>query len=118
MPKITVLVGVLLVFEGLGFYVATGTKSITALIPTFVGLPILAAGLLAFIASARKHAMHLAAAVASIGFVAAMGRVVQAGLSVSPAGASVLILALLTGGFVVLCIKSFADARRRSRQAS
>ena len=51
MPKITLLVGVLLVIEGLGFYVATGTKSITALIPTFVGLPILVLGILAFNAS-------------------------------------------------------------------
>ena len=116
MPKITLLVGVLLVIEGLGFYVATGTKSITALIPTLVGLPILALGILAFNASARRHAMHLAAALATIGFLAALGRLFQAGLSVSPAGASVLILALLTGGFLVLCVNSFADARRRRRQ--
>ena len=116
MAKLTLLVGVLLVIEGLGFYVATGTKSITALIPTFVGLPILVLGILAFNASARKHAMHLAAALATIGFLAALGRLVQAGFSVSPAGASVLILALLTGGFLVLCINSFAAARRRRRQ--
>ena len=51
MPKITLLVGVLLVIEGLGFY-----------------------------------------------------------------SASVLILALLTGGFLVLCVNSFTDARRRRRQ--
>ena len=111
MPKTTLLVGVLLVIEGLGFYVATGTKSITALIPTLVGLPILVLGILAFNASAKTR-MHLAAAVAAIGFLAALGRIVQAGLSFSPASASVLILALLTGGFLVLCINSFADARR------
>jgi peptidoglycan/LPS O-acetylase OafA/YrhL len=116
MPRITLLVGVLLVIEGLGFYVGTGTKSITALIPTVVGLPILVLGILAFSASGRRHAMHLAAALAAIGFLAAVGRMVQAGLSVSPASASVLILALLTGGFLVLCVNSFADARRRRRQ--
>ena len=55
MPKITRLVGVLLVIEGLGFYVATGTKSITALIPTLVGLPILVLGILAFNASAQPR---------------------------------------------------------------
>ena len=55
MPRITLLVGVLLVIEGLGFYVATGTKSITALIPTFVSLPILVLGILALHASARTR---------------------------------------------------------------
>ena len=113
MPKITLMVGVLLVAQGVGFYVGTSSKSITALIPTFVGLPILVLGLLASKESARKHAMHLAAALALLGFLAAVGRMASAGLSISAAGISVLVLALLTGAFLVLCIKSFVDARRR-----
>ena len=113
MPKITLVVGVLLVVQGVGFYVGTSSKSITALIPTFVGLPILVLGILAMKESARKHAMHLAAALAMLGFLAAVGRMASAGLSISPAGISVLILALLTGVFLLLCIKSFIDARRR-----
>jgi hypothetical protein len=113
MPKVTVAVGVVLVVQGVGFYVATSSRSITALIPTFVGLPILFLGILALKESARKHAMHLAAALAMGGFLAAVGRMASAGLSISPAGISVLILALLTGAFLIMCIKSFVDARTR-----
>ena len=116
MPIITVAFGVLLVIQGVGFYIFAGSKSMTALIPTLVGLPILFLGILAFMESARKHAMHLAAALAMLGFVAAVGRMASAGLSMSPAGISVLTLALLTGGFLILCIKSFVDARRRQSE--
>ena len=55
-------------------------------------------------------------ALATLGLLAALGRMAFAGLSFSPAGISVLLLALLTGGFLVLCIKSFVDARRRQRK--
>ena len=113
MPKITLAVGVLLVIQGVGFYVGTGGKSITALIPAFVGLPILVLGILARKEAARKHAMHLAAGLALLGLLAAVGRMASAGLSASAAGVSLLIMALLTGGFLILCIKSFVDARRR-----
>ena len=101
------MMGVLLVIQGFGFYVGTSSKSTTALIPSFIGLPMLALGILAWRESARKHAMHLAAAVALLGFLAAVGRAVSAGLSFSLAGISVLILALLTGVFLALCIHSF-----------
>ena len=117
MPKITVVVGVLLVVQGVGFYVGTSSKSITALIPTFVGLPMLVLGVLALKESARKHAMHSAAALAMLGLFAAVGRMASAGLSFSPAGISVLILALVAGFFLVLCVKSFIDARRRGGQS-
>lgn len=113
MPGVTVAIGVLLVIQGVGFYVVTAAKSITALIPAFVGLPILVLGLIAFRKSARGLAMHLAAALALVGFLAAVGRMISSGLSVSAAGASVLILALLAGGFLVICAKSFIDAGRR-----
>ena len=116
MPKITVALGFLLVLQGIGFYVGTSSKSITALIPAFVGLPILVLGIVALKASARKHAMHLTAALATLGLLAALGRIASAGLSFSAAGISVLLLALLTGGFLVLCVKSFVDARRRQRK--
>ena len=113
MPKITLLVGFLLLVQGVGFYIGTSFQSITALIPAFVGLPMLVLGILALKDSARKHAMHLASALALLGLLAAVGRVLSAGLSVSPAGGLVLILALITAVFLVLCIKSFIDARRK-----
>ena len=115
MPKISLVVGILLVVQGVGFYVGTSSRSITALIPAFVGLPILVLGIVALKESARKHAMHVAAALTLLGFLAAVGRMASAGLSISAAGISVLIMALLTGAFLALCIKSFVDARRRQQ---
>ena len=48
MPRINVAVGSLLIMQGIGFYVGTASKSVTALIPAFVGLPILVLGVLAY----------------------------------------------------------------------
>ncbi|MBM4090655.1 MAG: hypothetical protein FJ276_14725 [Planctomycetes bacterium] len=112
MPRVAVVTGLLLVLQGIGFYFGTGATSVTALIPAVVGLPIALLGLVAFKESARKHAMHAAAALAVLGLLAALGRLVTAGWSVSAAGLSLLIMVLLTGGFALLCVKSFVDARR------
>ena len=38
-PRLTLFVGGILCAVGIGFYLGTGTSSITALIPTFVGIP-------------------------------------------------------------------------------
>jgi uncharacterized membrane protein len=115
MPKITLVVGVLLVVQGVGFYLGTSSNSITALIPAFVGLPMLVLGMLAMNQAARKHAIHFAAVLAMVGFLAASGRMVSAGVSLSPAGVSVLSMALVTSLFLLLCVKSFIDARRRGQ---
>jgi hypothetical protein len=113
MPKTAIAIGTLLVIQGIGFYIGTDSKSVTALIPAFVGLPILSMGILAFKESARMHAMHVAAALGVLGLLAAVGRIATAGLSLSAVGISLVIMMLLTGGFVLLCVKSFVGARRR-----
>jgi len=117
MPRISVVVGALLIVQGVGFYAATASKSPTALIPAAIGLPILVLGFLAFKPSVRKHAMHGAVMLGMLGLLAATARIVTAGMNVSPAGASLSIMVLLCGGYVALCIKSFVDARRRQREA-
>jgi uncharacterized membrane protein len=117
MPKITVAVGLLLLIEGVGFYVGTSARSVTALIPSFVGLPILLLGLLAFKESLRMHVIHAAVLLATLGLAAAVWRMAAKGISLSTAGVSVLLMALLCGGYVVLCVKSFVDARIRRRKA-
>ena len=113
MPKTSIAIGTLLVIQGIGCYIGTDSKSLTALIPAFVGLPILSMGILAFKESARMHAMHVAAALAALGLLAAIGRIATAGLSFSAVGVSLVMMMLLTGGFVLLCVKSFVGARRR-----
>lgn len=114
MPRITVAVGVVLILQGVGFYVGVSSKSVTALIPAFVGAPILILGILAFKDALRQRAMLAAGLLAVLGFLAAIGRMVSAGLNVATAaGISVLILAVLTGSFLCLSVKSFIDERRR-----
>jgi uncharacterized membrane protein len=113
MPKLTVVVGLLLVLQGLGFYFGGTTKSPTALIPSAVGVVLLICGVLALRESLRKHLMHVAAAVGTLGLLAALGRIASAGLHLTPAGISLSLMAVLCGGFVALCVKSFIDARLR-----
>ena len=115
MPTTTVAVGFLLLVQGVGFYFGTGTKSVTALIPAFAGVPLLACGVIAMRESARKSAMHMAAATATLAFLAAVGRVASVGVSTSPAGISVLLLAAISGLFLAICIRSFIDARRQQK---
>lgn len=117
MPKIAITFGFLLIIEGLAFYLGTGTKSVTALIPALAGLPILLLGLVGLVDSLRKHAMHGAAALGLLGVLAPIGRMATAGVSSSPATASQAIMLVLCGAFLVLCVKSFVDARRRQRAA-
>jgi hypothetical protein len=113
MPSITIAVGSLLAVQGVAFYFGTAGRSLTALIPAVIGLPILLLGVLSFRKAARKHAAHAAAALATLGLLAAVGRLASAGVGWSAASASLIMMTVLCGGFVALCVKSFLDARRK-----
>jgi hypothetical protein len=114
MPAIAVVVGILLIVIGLGGYLGTGRASVTALIPAFLGAAILLAGLVAHRPSARKHAMHAAAAVALLGFLGGAGRALPKLLAgeTSTAVTLSLVMALVCLAFVILCVRSFINARR------
>lgn len=118
MSRLAIGLGILLIVLGVGSYLGTGAASITALIPAFFGLPILAAGLVGLQDAWRKHAMHVATLLALLGLAGALARPLQkltsgAGLHWSAALGSQVAMAVLCGVFVVLAIKSFVDARRR-----
>jgi peptidoglycan/LPS O-acetylase OafA/YrhL len=116
MPNVTIAFGAMLCLLGVGMYLATGTYSWTALIPAFVGLPLLLLGLIARAKeSLRKHAMHAAAAIGLLGFIAPVGRMASKGIAeTAPAAvASQAIMAGLCLAFVVLCVRSFIEARRQ-----
>lgn len=119
MPKIAVTVGTLLVLQGVGFYFmsVSASRSPTALIPAVFGVLLLFLGLVGFRDPWRKHAMHAAVLVALLGLIAPIGRLVKVGLSASSAGISLVLMIVLCGGFVLLGIKSFRDARRQQREA-
>jgi hypothetical protein len=117
MAATTILFGLALIVLGFGGYFLTGTSSFTALIPAAFGLLLVVLGFIARSESARKHAMHAAAAVALVGFAGALMSLLRtpAGVRSAVAVYSQIAMVLLTGIFVALCVKSFIDARRARR---
>lgn len=122
MPSTAIFSGVLLILIGIGGYaygLVNGSASLTALIPAVLGL-ILA--VLGFVATGReglrKHLMHGAVVVGLLGFLATVGSFLKipallAGTAERPAALLVqFATALVCLVFVVLCVKSFIDARR------
>ena len=115
MAATTIVIGVLLVLLGVIPYGMSGAK--TALIPAYVGALLVVLGFVARSPAARKHAMHVAVIVGLLGFLAAALRLISSlakGQTPAPLAAFSLIgMALLTGVFVVLCVRSFINARRQ-----
>ena len=117
MPIVTVVCGILLIALGAWGYSVAEVKSVTALIPAFVGVPLVVAGLLALKESLLKHAMHAAALVGTLGLLAGLGnfaRLLVKGtdLTSMPAIATMK-MTLICGVFVALCVNSFVQARKR-----
>jgi hypothetical protein len=114
MASTTILFGLLLTLLGLAGYFLTATSSFTALIPALFGLPLMVLGVIARSEHARKHAMHVAALIGTLGFVGALVPLLRTpeGVRSGVALASQLTMVVLSGIFVALCVKSFIDARR------
>ena len=120
MPSTSIACGTLLIIIGILGYingVMTNHASLTALIPTFVGVVLLLLGVIARKNQGlRKHLMHVAVVVALLGFLASAGRLVARAseLSYNAAVVSQVSMALICLLFVILAVKSFIDARRRN----
>ncbi len=123
MPKITIVFGALLIVLGLVAYFGMqepGARSPTALIPAFLGLPLLALGLVAQAKpESRKHTMHAAAALGTLGFLGTAGGLVKAmqwiggTVPARPEAVRVqAIMAIMCVIYVALCVRSFIAARR------
>ncbi len=119
MPGMTMAYAVSLILLGVIGYFATGMVSVTALIPMFFGLPTMALGIMAKNPERRKLFMHVAAALGLLGFLGSAGGLggfftLMGGGEVARPGAviSQSIMAILSIAFVLLCVKSFIDARR------
>jgi hypothetical protein len=116
----TIVFGVLLILLGVGGYFGTGRVSLTALIPAIPGVLFILLGLVARNARLRMHAMHAAAALALIGVVMMIPKGLVP-LARWAAGtppekpAPVLSRSIMAGlmlVFLVLCVRSFINARR------
>lgn len=120
MAKLTVVFGVLLIVLGVGGFIASGNAAKTALIPAYVGLPLVILGAVATKPNLRMHAMHASVLLAMIGFLMSA---IRLAVALSRGEGSALGrftlggMAVLTGLFVVLCVRSFIAARK-ARQAS
>ena len=115
MPSTTRLVGLVLMILGVGSYWLTGRTSLTALIPAFFGVALVALAWVARNEALRKHAMHVAVAVALIGVLGVLARAIPAvmdGQLTRPAVLAQIATALVLGYYVLMGVQSFIAARR------
>ncbi len=123
MASTTMVIGGLMIVLGLAGYFGTGMASLTALIPAAFGLLFVILGAVARSEPARKHAMHAAAALSLLGFLATARSLAALPNALSggptPRGAAAVYsqatFALLSGILLALCVKSFIEARRARR---
>jgi hypothetical protein len=125
LAKTTILFGVMLILLGFFAYVLSGAVSLTALIPSAFGAPLAILGLFAMKPTARKHAMHAAAAIALIGFFGTVPGIIALAKWAGgtrperpPAVITQVIMSVICAAFVMLCVRSFIDARRRREAES
>ena len=121
MGPIAVGFGVALTVLGIWAYIATDRASITALIPAFFGLALVLLGRLAANDKLRMHVMHAAALIGLIGLAAPLVMLIRGMMREDFAWGvrqtALAGMAGLCGVFLVLCVKSFIDARRARKQA-
>ena len=118
MPKITIAFGVVLILLGVVGYIATSGVSYTALIPALFGIVFVVLGFVARKENLRKHAIHAGAALALIGMIATAKGVLglftmMTGGEVANSAATIsrAIMSILSLVFIVLCVRSFVQAR-------
>lgn len=119
MAKLAIAFGVIFILMGLYGYFGISSESITALIPTFFGIPMLIFGWLGLNEKYLKHAMHGAAVLMLLGFAGTVGGLFKffkmlGGAELErPAAITVqAIMSILCLVFLILAIKSFIDARK------
>lgn len=120
MAKLTIIYGVIFILMGLYGYFGISSESITALIPTFLGIPMLILGWLGLNEKYLKHAMHGAAVLMLLGFAGTISGLIKffnllcGAETARPAAVTVqAIMAVLCFVFLFFAIKSFIDVRRK-----
>jgi hypothetical protein len=118
MTRLTVVIGAVLVVLGVVVYAATAAASITALIPSLVGVLMLLCALLARKPAWHRHGIHAALVVALLGALGTLMNVARigevfAGTAERPVAVieSTLMFVLLVG-YIVMGVRSFIAARR------
>ena len=128
MAKVTLLFAILLVALGLTGWVGSGQVYPTALIPLWFGLALGIFGILAISPSEkrRKLFMHVNVTIGLVGFIGALVEGIR-GYGKPMAGsehflisaeASKLTMAALLLIYVLLCVRSFINARKKPEASS
>ncbi|MBK1882372.1 hypothetical protein JIN85_08100 [Luteolibacter pohnpeiensis] len=120
MARLSILFGSLLVILALvGYFIQnTATKSPTALIPAIFGVLLILPGIVSVLKpKVNMHAMHVSALVGLLGafgglFMSVPKLIGSAPLARPLATGSQLITGILCLIFVILCVRSFINARR------
>ena len=121
MPKISVVFGFLLSVLGLYGYFGMGEVSFTALIPLFIGVPILILGVLAFDEQRIKHSMHAASVLIFLGLIGSLYRLAHKVIlgNIDESSIILILMSVICIIFLILAINSFIEARkaREKKQA-
>ena len=114
MPKISVVFGVLLSVLGLYGYFGMGKVSITALIPLFIGVPIIMLGILAFDEQRIKHSMHAASVLIFLGLIGSVYRLAYKIIlgNIDESSIVLMLMSVICIIFLILAINSFIEAKR------
>jgi hypothetical protein len=120
MPHVTIAFGAMLFVLGIAGYVMTGSQHLTALIPAVVGGIFDALGAMSLILpGSKKHFMHAAATVGLLGFfgcIPGIIKLIKWSAGTEPERPAAVISQSIMAGlcllFVLLCIRSFVQARR------
>lgn len=126
MAKVTLLFALLMVALGLVGYLGSGHQYPTALIPFWWGLALAIFGILAISPkeSRRKLFMHINVTIGLLGFIGGLVVGIQGwgkptpGAYIISAETSKLTMAALMLIYVLLCVRSFINARRQPAATS
>ncbi len=115
MPRLTIGLGAVLIVLGIIAYIATAMASVTALIPSFLGVVVLACGLIGL--RSPKIGIHIALVVALVGIAGTARNVFSEDLLAGRPAAvfSAITMALLIV-YIVAGVRSFIAARRWKRE--
>tara|TARA_B100000131_G_scaffold111145_1_gene108231 strand:+ start:1907 stop:2305 length:399 start_codon:yes stop_codon:yes gene_type:complete len=118
-PKITEIVGIIMILWGVLTYILTEMSSPTSLIPSMVGTPIFLMGFLTKkMPEKKKLFMHISSAlglIATLGGLMAFNGIMDGDWSMSTI--SQLFLLIVGGTYTTICVKSFIHARKNREAA-
>jgi len=117
--KITVVIGLFLVFFGVFVSIISDSRSFTSLIPSILGLPLLLSGSAALLFSNKKSLfMHIAVVFGLVTFLAGLDifrSITSDGFLIQSFWADVSKLMLLISGglHIYICVQSFRFIRKQ-----